>query len=100
MAEATEKKEGKVLKERRPTAQKRDLQNAKRRGINRTFKSSVRTAVRNFEEAVISGDQAAINERLSTVYSLMDRGVKRGIYKLNKASRTKARFTVRATASA
>jgi small subunit ribosomal protein S20 len=83
---------------KRPTALKRDLQNEKRRDINRQFKSKVRTAIRNFEESEKAGNTEQSNERLKAIYSLMDKGVKRGTFKRNKASRTKARFCARAAA--
>lgn len=82
---------------KRPTAEKRNIRNEKRRVINKSFKSRVRTAMRDFEEAVKSGDHSAIQARLSTFYSMMDKGVNRGIYKLNTASRTKLRAAKRAT---
>lgn len=94
------KEAAKKTKPRRPTPLKRDLQNEKRRLLNKAFKSSVRTSVRNFEESITKGDEASIKERLNDVYSMMDRGVKRGVYKLNKASRTKARLAARAAAKA
>ncbi len=94
------KDEKKQQKARRPTAAKRALQSEKRNLLNRTFKSQVRTAMRHFEEASKSGDSTAITSRLSEVYSLMDKGVKRGIYKVNKASRTKSRVTRSLTAKA
>lgn len=81
-----------------PTPLKRDIQNEKRRLRNKAFKSSLRTAVRQFEEALPKGEDAAIKEYLNNVYSMMDKGVKRGIYKLNKASRTKSRLAARAVA--
>jgi small subunit ribosomal protein S20 len=89
------KKEKKV---KRPTPLKRDIQNEKRRLRNKSFKSSIRSTIRKFEESLPKGDAAAIKESLNEVYSMMDKGVKRGIYKLNKASRTKARLTARAAA--
>lgn len=95
--EKKEKKEAK--KEKRPTALKRDLQNARQRQRNRVFKSSVKTAIRSFEEAVEKKD-ASVQERLNTVYSVMDRGVKRGIFKKNKADRTKSRLAARTVAAA
>lgn len=82
---------------KRPTAEKRMIRNEKRRLINKSFKSTVRTAMRDFEEAVKTGDHSAIQARLSTVYSVMDKSVKRGVYKINKASRTKLRASKRAT---
>jgi small subunit ribosomal protein S20 len=92
------KEEEKIKKVKRPTPLKRDLQNEKRRLINKAFRSSVRTAIRRFEECEAKKDAAAIKESLSDVYSIMDKGVKKGIYKQNTASRTKARLTARAAA--
>jgi small subunit ribosomal protein S20 len=89
-------KEGEKKKSRVPQAKKRDLQNEKRRFANRVFKSQVRTAIRKFEEAVSGKDKSQINESLSAVYGLMDKGVKHGIFKINKASRTKSRLAARA----
>ncbi len=85
--EAKEKKQ----KTKRPTPIKRDLQNEKRRLINRSFKSTVRTVVRAFEGALESKDQTQIQERLKAFYSAMDQGAKRGIFKKNKADRLKSR---------
>lgn len=94
MAEAKEK----TAKVKRPTPLKRDIQNEKKRERNKSFKTNVKSAIRNFEAAMPKGDEAVIKEKLNQVYSLMDKGVKRGIFKLNKASRTKARLTARAFA--
>lgn len=96
MAKAEEKKKQKV---KQPSAIKRDIQHEKRRLRNKSFKSSVRTTIRNFEEALAKGDQAAIKGSLNEVYSAMDKGVKKGVYTINKASRTKARLTARAAAA-
>lgn len=86
---AEEKKE--AAKVKRPTALKRDLQNAKKCIHNRAFKSRVRTAVRSLEEAVTKKQDT--KDSLSLVYSLMDKGVKTGIYTINKANRVKSRLT-------
>ena len=97
MAKESEKKD--APKVRRPSAQKRDLQSEKKRLRNRSFKSRVRTAVRGLEDAIPQGDAAKIQENLSAVYSLMDKGVKLGVFKRNKASRSKARLAARAVAT-
>jgi small subunit ribosomal protein S20 len=94
------KEADKKTKARRPTPLKRDLQNEKRRLMNKSFRSSVRTAIRHLDDALPKGDAAQIKENLSNVYSLMDKGVKKGVYKLNKASRTKARLAARVAAKA
>lgn len=92
---ADKKKEQKV---RRPQAQKRDITSGKRRLMNKAFRSSARTAIRNFEDSLEKGEQAHTKEMLNEVYSIMDKGVKRGVFKLNKASRTKERLAARAVA--
>ena len=74
-----------------PTAAKRDLVNEKKRIINKSFKSNVRTTLNNFHEAVKSGEKEGVTEKLNALYSVVDKGVKRGIFKRNKASRMKAR---------
>ena len=60
---------------------------------NRSFKSSVRTAIRSFEAAFSAKDKDKMQAAINAVYSLMDRGVKQGVYKKNKAARTKQRIT-------
>lgn len=87
MAKEAEKKQ----KTKRPTAQKRDIRNSKRRLINKIFKSQVRTSMRTFEEALKEKNKEQIQAALNTVYSMMDKGVKRGIFKQNKGARLKAR---------
>lgn len=90
---AKEKEEKK--KEKRPQALKRDIQNEKRRLRNKAFKSQVRSAIRDFESILAKKEEKPTAEALNDVYSLMDRGVKKGVFKLNKASRTKARLAAR-----
>lgn len=85
-------------KERRPQAEKREIQNEKRRLRNKMFRSEVRTAIRSFETTLSKGEGAATKEALNHVYSLMDKGVKKGVYNLNKASRTKGRLAARCVA--
>jgi small subunit ribosomal protein S20 len=94
------KEEKAKQKVKRPSAIKRDMQHAKRRQRNRTFKASVRTAIRKLEDSLAQGDAADTKEKLNEVYSIMDKGVKHGIFKVNKASRTKARLTARVAAPA
>lgn len=94
------KEEAVKAKVKRPTPLKRDDQNEKRRLRNKSFRASVRTAIRQFEAAIPKGEQADIKKQLDNVYSLMDKGVKKGVYKLNKASRTKSRLAARAVAQA
>jgi small subunit ribosomal protein S20 len=87
-------------KVKRPTALKRDLQNKKRRLDNKIYKSRVRTAVRSFHESLEKGDQAVSKAKLDDVYSILDKCAKKGVFKLNKVSRTKSRLAARAVAKA
>lgn len=95
MAKEAEKKQAKI---KRPTPLKRDEQAEKSRLRNRAFRSSVRTAIRALDVTIEKGDEAQTKTALSEVYSLMDKGVKRGVFKINKASRTKARLAARTAA--
>jgi small subunit ribosomal protein S20 len=97
MAEKETEKKAKV---KRPTPIKRDLQNEKRRLRNRAFKASVRTTIRRFDETLSKGDAEASKQVLNDAYSIMDKGVKLGVFKQNKANRTKARLAARAAAHA
>ncbi|CCB90228.1 MAG: 30S ribosomal protein S20 [Simkania sp.] len=89
MAEA----EKEAKKKKTPTAQKRIIQDTKKRAISRSFKSKVRTAINAFEKALSAGEKEMMQSALNTVYSLMDKGVKKGIYKQNKAARVKSQVS-------
>ena len=83
-------------KKKRPTAEKRVLQSEKKRLRNRACRGTINTGVRSFEDALKKGDKEEIKLQLSAVYSLMDKATKKGVFKQNKADRTKARLTARA----
>jgi small subunit ribosomal protein S20 len=92
MADDKKDKNGKAAKVKKPTALKRDIQAKKRNVSNRSFKSKVTTAVRALNESLTQKDATAAKLKLNDVYSLMDKGVKKGIYKSNKADRVKSRL--------
>jgi small subunit ribosomal protein S20 len=87
-------KENATKKAKRPSALKRHIQSEKRRLRNKTFKSKVSSAIKTFEKALKSAEVAG---KLDEVYSLADKGVKKGILKANKAARIKSRMTKKAT---
>ncbi len=96
MAEAAPKKDKKEAKTKRPSALKRDMQNEKRRLSNRSHRAQVLTAIRALSASVSSKDSTDVaQKKLNAIYSLMDKGVKRGVFKPNKAARTKSRLTAR-----
>ncbi len=91
-----DQKAAEKAKIKRPSAQKRNIQSEKRRPRNRAHRAGLLTAIRAFESS-LSGKEAAENvkAKLNAIYSLMDKGVKKGIYKPQKAARTKSRLTAR-----
>lgn len=92
MADDAEKK----VKVKVPTPRKRDRQNETRRLQNQAFKSKAKTAWRSFEESLEKGEKESIQTALNSVYALMDKAAKRGIFKQNKADRLKSRAFARA----
>lgn len=79
-------------KTKRPTALKRHLQSLKRRGRNRVYKARVRGAIREAETQQERADVPGLEQSVKEVYSLLDRCVKRGVFKVNKAARIKSRL--------
>lgn len=73
-----------------PSAQKRDRQSLKRRERNRICKSQIKTAIRHWRESETK------QQSLATVYSLVDKGVKKGIIPQSKANRIKSTLSTRA----
>lgn len=90
-----EKKEDKK-KTKRPTAVKRDYQNAERALRNQMAKSKTRTALRSLDTALQKKEPAQVKLALQNVYSALDKGVKTGLFKSNKANRLKARAATKA----
>ncbi len=87
------KAEGKT---KRPSALKRDLQNEKSRLRNRAHRASVLTSIRDLEASLAKKEGAeSTKAKLSEIYSLMDKGVKKGVFKPQKAARTKSRLSAR-----
>ena len=83
-------------KPKTPTAQKRDLQNKKRREQNKSFKSRVRTSIRSLDNSLSANEkQDSFSFQLNQIYSLIDKGVKKGLYKRNKAARIKSCYSKR-----
>ena len=88
--------EAKKMKPKRPTAMKRRLQDEKKRLVNKQIKSRIGSATRSFDESVKANDGESVKKNLSSVFSLLDRAYKKGIFKINKVSRLKSKFAARA----
>jgi small subunit ribosomal protein S20 len=83
-------------KTKRPSPVKRNLQSERRRLANRSFRSTVQTAIRSLETSLTQKEESdKIQSKLAKIYSIVDKGVKRGIFKPQKAARTKSRLSAR-----
>ncbi|MCF8468393.1 MAG: 30S ribosomal protein S20 [Sneathiella sp.] len=80
------------------SALKRIRQTDTRTERNRARRSRIRTFVKKVELAVGEGDQAKANEALRVAQSELTRGVTKGIYKKNTASRKISRLNAQVKA--
>lgn len=69
-------------------------QNQKKKLQNRVLKSRTATAIRALKESFRGVEKDKKEEKLASVYALVDKGVKKGVYKRNKADRIKSRLTL------
>jgi small subunit ribosomal protein S20 len=81
-------------------AKKRIRQNERRRLINKSRVSRIRTFVRKVEEAIASGDKAAAGEALKAAQPEIMRGVTKGVIHKKTASRKVSRLAQRVKALA
>lgn len=75
------------------SAKKRVRQNEKRRAINRSNRSSLRTQVKKLRAAINGKDQNQSQELLSPTVSAIDKAVNKGLLHKNTAARYKSRLT-------
>ena len=75
------------------SAKKRIRQNEKRRAINRSRKSAVRTQIKHFEESIKIGDKNAAAEQLRLVAQKLDKVASTSTMHKNTAARLKSRLT-------
>ncbi|MEM5541415.1 30S ribosomal protein S20 [Sulfitobacter sp. AS92] len=77
---------------------KRARQNEKRFAINKARRSRIRTYIRKVEEAIASGDKEAATAALKTAQPELMRGVTKGVFHKNTASRKMSRLSARVKA--
>jgi small subunit ribosomal protein S20 len=75
------------------SAEKRMRQNAKRKEINRSNRSKLRTSIKKLRAAVTGADKTESTELLYPTISLIDKAVNKGIIHRNTAARHKSRLT-------
>ena len=81
-----------------PQAKKRARQLERRTAVNKARKSRIRTFLRAVEEAIASGDKAAATAALRAAQPELMRGVTKGIFHKNTASRKVSRLASRVKA--
>ena len=81
-----------------PQAKKRARQIERRTAVNKTRKSRIRTFLRKVEEAIESGDKGAAVAALRAAQPELMRGVTKGIFHKNTASRKVSRLSARVKA--
>jgi small subunit ribosomal protein S20 len=75
------------------SAEKRDRQNEKRRGVNRNNRSALRTQIKKLRTALSGHDKNQSQELLNPTIALIDKAVNKGILHRNTAARHKSRLT-------
>lgn len=75
------------------SAEKRVRQTEKRRSINRSNRTKLRTQIKKLRSALAGNDKKASLELLNPTISLIDKSVNKGILHKNTAARYKARLT-------
>ena len=75
---------------------KRNLQNEKARLRNKSVRSELRTLVRQFREAVASGDQAAVESSLRKASRGLDKAASKGVIHKNQAANKKSAMAAKA----
>ncbi len=75
------------------SAKKRVRSNARKADINTLVRSSMRTAIKNCEKAVNSGNKDEANNKLNIALQRVDKACSSGLIHKNKAARLKSRLT-------
>ena len=79
---------------------KRARQDLKKRALNRTQRSTMRTAVKKLEVAIEAGDKDAANVALKSAVSLIDRAGGKRLIHARQASRRVSRLNAHVKAMA
>ena len=81
-------------------SKKRARQTERRTAVNKARRSRIRTFLRKVEEAIATGNQDAAAEALKVAQPELMRGVTKGVYHKNTASRKISRLASRVKALA
>jgi small subunit ribosomal protein S20 len=83
-----------------PQSKKRARQTERRTAVNKARRSRIRTFLRKVEEAIASGNKDAAVEALRSAQPELMRGVTKGVFHKNTASRKLSRLSARVKAIA
>lgn len=76
------------------SAKKRVRQTEKRRDVNRSNRSNLRTQIKKLRSALTDSDKTLSQELLTATVSSIDKAVNKGILHRNTAARHKSRLTM------
>jgi small subunit ribosomal protein S20 len=82
------------------SAEKRVRQSEKRRDINRSSRSRLRSTIKKLRVALEGGDAKEMTTLLPTTVSTIDKAVQKGVLHQNAAARHKSRLTRHVNAGA
>ena len=82
------------------SGRKRARQDVKLNAANTALRSRFRTAIKNVQKAVLSGDKAKATELYKSAQSVIDSVADKGIFHKNKAARHKSRLSAKLKALA
>ena len=82
------------------SAEKRVRQSEKRRVINRSNRTKVRTYIKKVRVALDSGKSDEVQSVLPEAISVIDKAVQKGVMHKNAAARYKSRLTLKANQAA
>jgi small subunit ribosomal protein S20 len=77
------------------SAEKRVRQNEKRRLVNRSNRTRLRTSIKKLRGTLAMGDATEIQGLLPATISTIDKAVQKGVLHRNAAARFKSRLTKR-----
>jgi small subunit ribosomal protein S20 len=97
MATSTKAKKKTV---RLASGRKRARQDVKLNAANTSLRSKFRTAIKNVQKAVLTGDKSKATELYKSAQSVIDSIADKGLFHKNKAARHKSRLSAKLKALA
>lgn len=77
------------------SGRKRARQDVKLNAANTALRSRFRTAIKNVQKAVLSGDKAKATDLFKSAQSVIDSIADKGLFHKNKAARHKSRLSAK-----